>query len=75
MSKHQIAVDMIDSRFEKMNAGGDSAALHAETEMAYEMAHALGVLDLADYTHYKVRHQKIIDQQHQAWMRARGLAV
>lgn len=73
MSKHQIAVDMIDSRFEKMNAGGDSAELHAEAEMAYEMAHALGVLDLADYTHYKVRHQKIIKLRHDQWAKQVGL--
>lgn len=73
MSKHQIAVDMIDSRFEKITAGDDSAALHAETEMAYEMAHALGVLDLADYTHYKVRHQKIIKNRHEQWAKKVGI--
>lgn len=73
MNKHQIAVGMIDSRFEKLNAGDDSAALHAETEMAYEMAHSLGVLDLADYTHYKTRHMNIIKMRHDAWAKQLGL--
>ncbi|TWC50144.1 hypothetical protein FBY04_12037 [Pseudomonas sp. SJZ080] len=66
--QHQIAVDMIDSRFTQLNAGSTSAQLHAETSMAYEMAHSLGAIDNREYGHYKARHNRIIEIQHQELM-------
>lgn len=62
---HEIAVRMINSRFQQLLAGNTSAQLHAETGMAYEMAHSLGAIDVSEYTHYVARHNRIIEHQHQ----------
>ena len=65
---HEIAVGMINSRFQQLLAGNTSVQLHAETGMAYEMAHSLGAIDVSEYTHYVVRHNRIIERQHQDLM-------
>jgi hypothetical protein len=66
--KHEVAVGMIDSRFERLNAGSTSAQLHAETSMAIEMAHALGAIDIDEHRHYVARQDRILDHQHRALM-------
>ncbi|WP_223513904.1 hypothetical protein [Pseudomonas sp. GL-R-26] len=68
MNKRDIAVDMIDSRFNKLLAGNTSAQLHAETSMAIEMAHALGVIDIDEHRHYVARQDRILDRQHRDLM-------
>lgn len=68
MNKHTIAVDMIDTRFNQLLAGNTSAQLHAETSMAVEMAHALGVIDLSEHRHYVARQDRILERQHQDLM-------
>jgi hypothetical protein len=65
---HNVAVGIIDSRFDKLNAGSTSAQLHAETSMAIEMAHALGAIDINEHRHYVARQDRILDHQHQALM-------
>lgn len=62
---HEIAVGMINSRFQKLLAGNTSAQLHAEVSMAYEMAHSLGAIDISEYSHYVARQNRIIERQHQ----------
>ena len=66
--KHQIAVEMIDSRFVQLSAGNTSAQLHAETSMAIEMAHALGAIDISEHRQYVNRQDRILDHQHQSLM-------
>ena len=61
---HEIAVGMINSRFQKLLAGNTSAQLHAEVSMAYEMAHSLGAIDISEYSHYVARQNRIIERQH-----------
>lgn len=65
---HDVAVGMIDSRFEQLVAGNTSAQLHAETSMAVEMAHALGAIDISEHRHYVARQDRILDRQHQDLM-------
>lgn len=65
---HNIAVGMIDSRFDKLLAGNTSAQLHAETSMAIEMAHALGAIDINEHRHYVDRQDRILDRQHRELM-------
>lgn len=62
---HEIAVGMINSRFQKLLAGNTSAQLHAEVSMAYEMAHSLGAIDISEYSRYVARQNRIIERQHQ----------
>lgn len=62
---HKIAINMIESRLNKLLAGNTSAQLHAETSMAFEMAHSLGAIDLNEYTDYVTQHNQIIERQHQ----------
>ena len=66
--QHQIAVDMIDSRFVQLNDGNTSAQLHAETSMAIEMAHALGAIDTGEHRYYIARQDRILGRQHQELM-------
>ncbi|WP_434695205.1 hypothetical protein J3P89_18320 [Pseudomonas sp. Z1-14] len=65
MNKHDIATGMIDSRFALLNAGDTSAAVHAETSMAIELAHSLGVIDIKEYGAYRARLDRIYDLQSQ----------
>lgn len=65
MNKHDIATGMIDSRFELLNAGDTSAAVHAEASMAIELAHSLGVIDIDEYGSYRARLDRIYDLQSQ----------
>ena len=66
--KHQVALDMIDSRFVLLNAGDSSATLHAETSMAIEMAHSLGAIDTSEHRHFVARQDRILERQHQDLM-------
>ncbi|KAF1032990.1 MAG: hypothetical protein GAK37_00310 [Pseudomonas sp.] len=66
--QHDIAVDMIDARFEKLLAGNTSAQLHSETSMAIEMAHALGAIDINEHRHYVARQDRILQRQHEELM-------
>lgn len=72
MSKHKIAVDMIDSRFLAFASGGSSAALHAETAMAIEMAYALGAIGSTEHTYYVARRHKIVELEHESTMARLG---
>ena len=65
---HEIAVGMINSRLQQLLAGNTSAQLHAETGMAYEMAHSLGAIDINEHRDYVARHNRIIERQHQDLM-------
>jgi hypothetical protein len=52
MTKHEIAVGMIDSRIQKLVKNGDDYSLHCETQMAVEMAYALSAIDCREHTRY-----------------------
>ena len=66
--QHQVALDMIDSRFVLLNAGDSSATLHAETSMAIEMAHSLGAIDIDEHRHYVGRLHRIYSIQSEAFL-------
>lgn len=65
---HEIAVRMIEARFEAINRGDPSDGLHAETSMAIEMAYALGAISLEEHRYYVQRRDKIIDLEHKEFM-------
>ena len=65
---HEIAVGMINSRFQKLLADNTSAQLHAEVSMAYEMAHSLGAIDTLERRQYVERQDRILESQHQDLM-------
>ena len=65
---NEIAVGMINSRFQKLLAGNTSAQLHAEVSMAYEMAHSLGAIDTLERRQYVERQDRILESQHQDLM-------
>lgn len=66
--KHDIALDMIDSRFVLLRNGDSSAQLHAETSMAIEMAHALGAIDISEHHHYVARLDRLYQAQAEAFL-------
>ena len=65
---HQIAVDMIDSRFALLQAGDTSAAVHAEASMAVELACSLGAIDIDEHRHYVERRDRIYSIQSEAFL-------
>lgn len=68
MSRHQVAVDIIDSRFEKLHAGDTSPQLHAETSMAVEMAHSLGAIDIDEHRYYVARLDRLYQIQAEGFL-------
>jgi uncharacterized protein YfaT (DUF1175 family) len=64
MNKNDIAIGVIDSRLKLLDAGETSAAVHAETSMAIEMAHSLGAIDVTEYGYFRAWHNRIIGIQH-----------
>ena len=65
--QHQIAVDMIDSRFSLLQAGETSAVVHAEESMAVELAYSLGAIDMDEHRHYVERRDRIYARQAEAF--------
>lgn len=65
---HRVALEIIDSRFAKLQAGDSSAQLHAETSMAVEMAHSLGAIDTQEHSHYVQRLHRIYSMQSEAFL-------
>lgn len=65
--QHQIAVDMIDSRFSLLQAGETSAVVHAEASMAVELAYSLGAIDMDEHRHYVERRDRIYARQAEAF--------
>ncbi|SEC26304.1 hypothetical protein SAMN05216178_4019 [Pseudomonas saponiphila] len=61
--KHQTAVDMIEARFQALIAKS-TCCLHAETDMAIEMAYALGAISLEEHRHYVARRHRILEREH-----------
>ncbi|MCP9731552.1 hypothetical protein NIM88_04010 [Pseudomonas sp. GBPI_506] len=66
--QHQIAVDMIDSRFALLQAGETSAVVHAEASMAVELAYSLGAIDMDEHRHYVERRDRIYARQAEAFI-------
>jgi hypothetical protein len=64
--QHQIAVDMIDSRFALLQAGETSAVVHAEASIAVELAYSLGAIDIDEHRHYVERRDRIYARQAEA---------
>ncbi|MBC3948318.1 hypothetical protein [Pseudomonas folii] len=52
MTKHEIAVGMIDSRIQKLIENAEDYSLHCETQMAIEMAYALSAIDCKEHMRY-----------------------
>ncbi|MCK3849966.1 hypothetical protein [Pseudomonas sp. W2Jun17] len=65
--QHQIAVDMIDSRFALLQAGETSAVVHAEASIAVELAYSLGAIDMDEHRHYVERRDRIYARQAEAF--------
>lgn len=72
MTKQEIAVGMIESRFDALRRSS-SDVLHAEISMAVEMAYALGAIDLNLHRHYVERRNKFIELDHQKTMEKLGV--
>lgn len=68
MSNHDNAMQIIESRIDKMLAGDSTATLEAETRMAVEMAYALGAINCQEHTHYVRRINKIVERSQQEFM-------
>ncbi|OKO47362.1 hypothetical protein [Pseudomonas sp. BTN1] len=66
--QHQIAVDMIDSRFSLLQAGETSSVVHAEASMAVELAYSLGAIDIDEHRHYVERRDRIYARQAEAFI-------
>lgn len=66
-NKHQIAVDMIDSRLDELSRKS-SPCLHSETLIAIEMAYALGAISFDEHTHYTRCRARIVQQDHEELM-------
>jgi hypothetical protein len=64
MSKNATAVSMIESRITAM-CKNDTERLRGETDMAIEMAHALGAIDSTERRHFVERRDRIIERSHQ----------
>ncbi|RQO57569.1 hypothetical protein [Pseudomonas sp. KBW05] len=65
---HRVALEIIDSRFTKLQAGDSSAQLHAETSMAVEMAHSLGAIDTQEHSHYVQRLHRLYEIQAEGFL-------
>lgn len=66
MSNHDNAMQIIESRFKLLEAGDTSAVVHAELDMAIEMAHSCGVINLEEYKPLVQRHNEIYNEQARA---------
>ncbi len=64
--QHKIAVDMIDSRLDLLQAGDTSAVVHAEARMAVELAYSLEAIDTGEHRHYVDRLHHIYSMQSEA---------
>jgi len=64
MRNHKTALGIIESRFLALDAGNDSLHLHAEAEMAVEMAYALGAIDCTEHREYKRRQMELHARSH-----------
>lgn len=71
MSRHEKAVDLIESRFDALRTSS-SSMLHGETSMAIEMAYALGAINTDLHRHYVARRNKMIERDHQQTMESMG---
>lgn len=74
MTNQEIAVGMIESRFDALCRSG-SPMLHGETSMAIEMAYALGAIDTDLHRHYNARREKIIEREHKQTMESLGVSA
>lgn len=63
---HQIAVAMIDSRLDLLQAGETSAVVHAEASMAVELAYSLSAIDTGEHRFYTERLNHIYSLQSEA---------
>ncbi len=68
---HQIAVDMIEARFQALITKG-GCCLHSETDMAIEMAYALGAISCKEHTHYVTRRNKILEREYAEFIARRS---
>lgn len=68
MSNHDNAMQIIESRIDKMRDGDTTSTLEAETRMAVEMAYALGAINCQEHTHYVRRINKIVERAQKEFM-------
>lgn len=67
----QDVVDIIESRFEWARERFTDV-LHAELEMAIDLAGLTGAIDLSEQRHYKERLNRFVTVDHQQWQIANG---
>lgn len=68
---HQIAVDMIEARFQALIAKS-TCCLDSETDMAIEMAYALGAISLEEHRYYARRLHLIKEREYDEWLARRS---
>lgn len=68
---HQTATDMIEARLQALIAKS-TCCLHAETDMAIEMAYALGAISLKEHRHYVARRVRILEHEYQEFVARRS---
>lgn len=63
MSNYENAVSIIESRLKLVEAGDESAVVHAEATMAIEMAHSCGVIGIDEYAVFVRRFNVAYNEQ------------
>ena len=74
MSKHEKAVELIDSRIAAL-VKSSSGFHRGEASMAVEVAYALGAIDTNLHRHYVARLNKIIEREQVELMRKMGVTA
>lgn len=67
----QDVVDIIESRFDWANERFTDV-LHAELEMAIDLAGVTGAIDIPEQRSYKIRLNGFVDRHHQEFMEKHG---
>lgn len=70
-STQKDVIRIIESRLDAMASGSSSLSgqsrLEGEIEMAIDLAHLTGVIDLRLRNHFIERRDRILDRDHQQW--------
>ncbi|MNZ22194.1 hypothetical protein D3C78_392760 [compost metagenome] len=70
-STQRDVINIIEARLEAMRNGSDSlsgqARLEGEIEMAIDLAHLTGAIDLPLRNHFLARRDRMIASHHQQW--------
>lgn len=68
---HKTATGMIEARLQALIAKS-TCCLHAETDMAIEMAYALGAIGFDEHRHYVALRTRIQEHEYAEWLARRS---